>query len=174
MDLLSRKNTFISKIEITLCECTKNLSVETYHSVLECHCLVTLLFMLFYYQFGFMSSFLSRECWSSTDVCNFAVYVFLLQLSMFHYKNKDPKILSLALFMWRFRYPILIRSNGNCAEKAMHSSSLYRGCMEDVGFSSWDVIEYKGLKPLCLPQYFNSMITALLDIWTREPSVSLI
>lgn len=87
-------------------------------------------------------------------------------------KKKDPKILSLELFKWRFRYLILIRSNGNCAEKAMHSSSLYRE-RTDVSFFPCNGIDYKGLKQLCLLQYFNAMITAFLDIWMRQLSVSM-
>lgn len=70
MCLFFRINTDISKIEIIPCECTKNLSVKTYYGVLECHCLVTLQFMLFYYRFVFMSLLLSTECWSSSGVCN--------------------------------------------------------------------------------------------------------
>lgn len=75
--------------------------------------------------------------------------------------------------MWRFRYPICIRTNGNCAEKAMHSVSPYRERIDDVCFFLWDSIDYKGLTQLCLLQYFKSLITALLDIWMRQPSVSL-
>lgn len=69
-----------------------------------------------------------------------ALYVFLLQSCMLHYENKDPMILSLELFVWRFRYPFYLEVKGT-VQRMLCRISLCAVWTADITFFCWAGIE---------------------------------